>query len=80
MLIRDSMEINKRHGLLAQPTKTMKTLVGELNDFNLHWTSPTDPLKEKVKTHVKDMFSPKAKLLTTLGYWSLGQPSIVDDT
>ena len=80
MLIRDSAEINKRHGLFAQPTKMMKTLVGELNDFNLHWTSPTDALKEKVKTHVKDMFSPKAKLLTTIESRSLGQPSIVNDT
>ena len=79
MLIRDSAEINKRHGLFAQPTKMMKTLVGELNDFNLHWTAPTRTTKEKVKTHVRDMFSPKAHLLMTVGHRSIGQPSIFDD-
>jgi len=66
--------------VFLQFTKAMKTLVGELNNFHLYWTSPTDPLKGKVKTHVKDMFSKKAKLLTTLGHRSLRQPSIVDDT
>ena len=78
-LIRDSAEITKRHGLYAQPTKTMKTLVGELNNFHLLWTAPVQATKDKVKTHVKEMFSPKAKLLTTVGHRSLGQFSLYED-
>ena len=57
----------------------MKTLVGELNNFHLLWTAPTKATKDKVKTHVRDMFSPKAKLLTTIGHRSLGQFSLYED-
>ena len=78
-LVRDSAEITMRHGLYAQPKKEMKTLVGELNNFHLLWTAPTKATKDKVKTHVRDMFSPKAKLLTTIGHRSLGQFSLYED-
>ena len=78
-LTRDSAEITKRHGLFPQPTKKMKSLVGELNNFHLHRTASTEIIKAKVKTHVKDMFSPRAQLLTTLGHRSLGQPSMFNN-
>ena len=74
-MIRDTAEITKRHGLFPQPTKMMKTPLKELSNFHSHFTVPTEETRFKVTTHVKDVFSAKSRLLTTIGVRTLGQHS-----
>ena len=74
-IIRDSAEIIKRHGLFPQPNKNLKSILPQLNTFHLHWDQPTRMTKHDLTVLVKDTFSPRSKLLTSVGNRSLGQPS-----
>ena len=73
-IIRDSAEIIKRHGLFPQPNKNLKSILPQLNTFHLHWDQPTKKTKHDLTVLVKDTFAPRAKLLSSVGNRSLGQP------